>query len=105
MSKFSALANLKQQPPAQRPETKPAIQKEQPERRPIIATQHTEKPVRKPQPATVGKYKNPAYVQRTAYIRKTTDRAVKLKLLEQGGEKEFSELIEELLATWVQEQK
>ncbi len=104
MSKFSALANLKKQPPAHVPETKPATQKEQPERRPVIAAQHTEKPVKQPQPATVGKYKNPAYVQRTAYIQKTTDYAVKMKLLQQGGEKEFSELVEELLATWLQEQ-
>jgi hypothetical protein len=103
MSKFSALATLKQQPPVQPQKSTPAVPKEQP--KPVRVEQSTgAKPGAQPQPASVGKYKNPAYVQRTAYIQKTTDYAVKMKLLQQGGEKEFSELVEELLATWLKEQ-
>ncbi len=104
MSKFSTLANLKKQSPAQPPETKPVKRRTAP--LPVIQAEHprTVKHGERAQPATVGKRNNPAYVQRTAYIQKTTDYAVKMKLLQQGGEKEFSELVEELLATWLQEQ-
>jgi hypothetical protein len=102
MSKFSSLAGLKKQPPLQPPETRPAKRRVEP--LPTIPEQpRAVKPVEPAQSVAVGKRNNPAYVQRTAYIRKTTDHAVKLKLLQQGGEKEFSELVEELLATWLQD--
>ncbi len=48
-----------------------------------------------------GKRNNPDYVQRTAYITQKTDRAVKKKLIDIGN-KEFSELVEELLAEWLE---
>ena len=46
-----------------------------------------------------GKRSNEDYRQVSAYIRKDTHRRVKIALLEE--EREFSELVEELLSRWV----
>jgi len=51
----------------------------------------------------IGKRNNPGYVQRTAYIKKETDQAVKIKLIQQDVQKEFSELVDELLIKWLAE--
>lgn len=48
-----------------------------------------------------GKRSNPDFEQVTAYIRSRTHRDVKIALLREGDGREFSELIEELLTTWV----
>lgn len=50
------------------------------------------------------KRSDPDFVQTTAYIRKATHRDVKLALLQNDEGRDFSELVEELLATWVKEQ-
>ena len=50
-----------------------------------------------------GKRTDPDYAQVTAYIRKATHHGVKLRLLQEGQGREFSELVEELLATWLTE--
>jgi hypothetical protein len=50
-----------------------------------------------------GKRTDPDYAQVTAYIRKVTHHGVKLRLLQEGQGREFSELVEELLATWLKE--
>jgi len=52
----------------------------------------------------VGRAKSvdPDFTKFTTYIRKHTHRAVKVKLAEQ--EKEFSDLVEELLSDWLQKQ-
>jgi hypothetical protein len=50
---------------------------------------------------SVGKRSDPAYQQITAYIKRTTHRNVKIKLLEEEQPKELSELIQELLSTWL----
>lgn len=50
-----------------------------------------------------GKRTDPDFAQVTAYIRKTTHRGVKLRLLQEGQGREFSELVEELLAGWLKE--
>jgi hypothetical protein len=54
------------------------------------------------QPAAAGlaKSADPDYLKFTTYIRKKTHRAVKVRLTEQ--EREFSDLVEELLAAWLQ---
>jgi hypothetical protein len=49
-----------------------------------------------------GKRTDPDYSQVTAYIRKSTHHGVKLRLLQEGQGREFSELVEELLAGWLQ---
>jgi hypothetical protein len=48
-----------------------------------------------------GKRSDADYVQVTAYIHKDTHRDVKIALLKSGGEKDFSELVDDLLAEWL----
>jgi hypothetical protein len=48
-----------------------------------------------------GKSADPAYTKLTAYIRKDTHQAVKIRLLQEGQGREFSELVEELLSGWL----
>lgn len=47
------------------------------------------------------KRSDPEFVQTTAYIRKETHRDVKIALLHESGDRDFSELIEELLVNWL----
>jgi len=49
----------------------------------------------------LGKSADPAYVKLTTYIRKDTHQATKIRLLQEGQGREFSELVEELLAVWL----
>ena len=51
-----------------------------------------------------GKRTDPEYNQVTAYIRKSTHYEVKLRLLQEGQGREFSELVENLLGAWLQGQ-
>ena len=48
-----------------------------------------------------GKRSNPDFDQVTAYIRKHTHQDVKIALLQEGRGREFSELVEDLLAKWL----
>lgn len=50
-----------------------------------------------------GKRSDPAFEQVTEYIRKDTHDAVKMALLKEGRRRQFSELVEELLSSWVEE--
>lgn len=47
------------------------------------------------------KRSDPDYVQTTAYIKKTTHRDVKIAQLASGDERDFSELVEDLLSNWL----
>jgi hypothetical protein len=51
-----------------------------------------------------GKRSNPEYAQVTAYIPRVLHDEVKILLIRDGG-KEFSELVAELLAEWMQKRK
>lgn len=63
----------------------------------------------KPQPPTEvkkrgrpnAKRSDPNIIQTTAYIRKETHRNVKRALLDDEQERDYSELVEELLAAWL----
>lgn len=48
-----------------------------------------------------GKRSDPNYEQITAYILKETHKSVKIALLQEDRNREFSELIEELLSGWL----
>lgn len=50
-----------------------------------------------------GKRSDPEFVQTTAHIRRQTHRAVKIALLQEGQGREFSQLVEELLGTWLRD--
>lgn len=51
-----------------------------------------------------GKRSDPDFVGFTTYIRKQTHRSVKRALLDEPDERELSELVEELLASWLKSQ-
>jgi hypothetical protein len=53
------------------------------------------------QATSLGKRSNTEYRQVSAYIRKDTHRRVKMALLEE--DRQFSELVAELLETWLEE--
>ncbi len=104
MSKFGSLKELR----APKPEEHTIPVSSAPTLQGADMPATTEQPMDEPQRKQAyqgGKRNNPQYVQRTAYIRKKTDLAVKMKLLQQGGEKEFSELVDELLSLWLQEEQ
>ena len=48
-----------------------------------------------------GKRSSESHVQVTAYIRRDTHRAVKMALLKNDDERDFSELVDELLDKWL----
>lgn len=48
-----------------------------------------------------GKRSDSEFVQVTAYIHKRTHRDVKIALLKSDGDRDFSELVEDLLAAWL----
>lgn len=52
-----------------------------------------------------GKRSNPDFEQVTAYIRSETYRQTKIALLQQKESRDFSELVEKLLAEWLSTQK
>ena len=53
------------------------------------------------QGAQLSKRADPAFIKFTTYIRKTTHLAVKTRLV--SKEKELSDLVEELLSNWLEE--
>jgi hypothetical protein len=61
-------------------------------------------PKRRGRPAT-GKRNDPEFDQTTAYVRKDTYKAVRIALIEDGEERDYSELVEELLAKWLKSRK
>lgn len=61
-------------------------------------------PPRRGRPPT-GKRSNPAYEQVTAYIRRDTNLQTKIALLQEGNTRDFSDLVEELLQTWLRERQ
>jgi hypothetical protein len=48
-----------------------------------------------------GKSADPEFTQITTYIRKETHRNVKIELLKEGKDRELSELVEDLLSSWL----
>jgi hypothetical protein len=52
-----------------------------------------------------GKRSDPNFVQTTAYIRGDTYKAVKIALIEEDQNREYSELVEDLLSKWLKSQK
>ena len=64
----------------------------------------TDEPKRRGRPPT-GKRNDPEYDQTTAYVRKDTYKAVRIALIEDGEERDYSELVEELLRNWLKSRK
>ena len=49
----------------------------------------------------LGKRANSDFIQVTAYIRRDTHKAAKIALLQETKQREFSELVEDLISEWV----
>lgn len=89
-------------PPSPAPVPKPPVEAPSEARvksRAKPETQPSEAPRRPGRPN--GKRSNEAYTQITAYIQKTTHRDVKKILLDDSKGRDFSALVEELLAKWL----
>ncbi len=52
-----------------------------------------------------GKRSDPAFEQVTAYVRKETYLQTKMALLQEGNDRDFSQLVEELLGAYLRMQK
>ena len=104
MSKFGAILATKRgdeevaEPPATQKRTSSKVRVVESPAAPIIEEKGR---VGRPR----AKRSDPAYQQVTAYIRKDTYQAIKSILFNQEGEREFSELVEELLAGYARENK
>jgi hypothetical protein len=70
---------------------------------PVIEVEATKETKRRGRPPA--KHSDPDFVQATAYIRKETHRGVKIELLRSDPPIEFSELVEQLLASWLSTKK
>ncbi len=99
MSKFESILSAKREQ-AKKPEpaTKQARQTE------IVPTAEVRAPAGKPGRPRA-KRSDPNYVQTSPYIKKSTLQAVKMQLLVEGQGREYSELVEQLLAEWLNTQK
>ena len=51
-----------------------------------------------------GKRSNPEYEQVTSYIRRETYQAVQVALIRSGKKRQYSELVQELLQKWLEEE-
>jgi hypothetical protein len=79
-------------------------QEEAPPEKQERSSAERKQPPRMGRPA--GKRSDPDIVQVTAYIRRATHLGAKRKLLDEaaeGNKREFSELVEDLLAEWLRE--
>jgi hypothetical protein len=76
---------------------KPDVGIQAPETKPEPPPKPPEMKEQKP----LAKSKDPGFIQGNFYIRQTTHAQVKIKLLQQGKGKDLSELVEELLTSWL----
>lgn len=90
MSKFKNVLD------AAKHRTDTPIPDEQAPEAPAASTSASRRPGRPP-----GKRSDPDYMQQSIYIRKATNRAVQIALLQHGDERDLSEVVEDLLTEWL----
>jgi hypothetical protein len=73
--------------------------------RPDIPQDDSRSPQVVPKGRPKGKRSDPAFEQVTAYIRRETYLQTKMLLLQEGNQKDFSQLVEELLGAYARTQK
>lgn len=83
---------------------------ELPAEQPASRAEHPVEPsappqAKRPSKEQGGKYKDPNYQKVTTYLKGDTYRAARMVLLQEGSKVDFSELVEELVAKWLQEKK
>ncbi len=94
MSKFSGILNEAKK----RKEKTPSPSSEKPQKDENNAPSYiSETPTKRP----VGRRSDPRYMQANAYIPKDLHREIKIALIKEGKERQFSELVEDLLSTWI----
>lgn len=93
-SKFAGVLNAKREPQAIEETPEPPKKVSRPVAPPSGA-------VGRPRGHAGGKSSHPDYTGTTAYIRKTTHDSVKIALIREGQGREYSELVEELLTSWL----
>ncbi len=71
----------------------------------VAPTSQTQATTNGAQERPPGKRRHPDFEQVTAYIRKDTHHQVKLALLRELKGRQFSNLVEELLSTWLKGQR
>ncbi|MUG92750.1 hypothetical protein F7734_09930 [Scytonema sp. UIC 10036] len=99
MSKFKGILNAaKGREPEPEPEPEPQPTVDDSQKQSLV---ETAQPTKKTKPP--GKRSHPDFEQVSAYIRKDTHKKVKMKLLSDGNNKDFSDLVEQLLSDWVQQ--
>lgn len=97
MSKFGNLKQARSEMHAEIPTLDPHTQPANPP-----ATQLRSQSATQPVKKSNAKRNDPEYTQASAYVRRNTLTATKKKLLDQG-DREFSDLVEELLLRWIKE--
>lgn len=95
MSKFDQILD------AAKGRTKTPAKKSSPKSK---SASESDAPKRRGRPAT-GKRNDPEYDQTTAYVRKATYKAVRIALIEDGEEMDYSDLVERLLSKWLESRK
>ena len=100
-SEPTAQATPTKQQPARAKQT--ATRKATPKEPPTAPAQVTplEEAIARTRPRPMGKNRNPEFTQIGAYIRKTTKKAVELRLMQEDTGQDFSDLIESLLHNWL----
>ena len=93
MSQFEGLV-------AQYKTGKPPVKKARPKNEKVVAVSPAPV-VTKSKKVKVGKSQNPDFTQVLTYLKKSTHNAVKAALIFDQKERDLSDLVEELLATWV----
>ena len=92
-----------------RREVEPAVS-DVPTEQPVSGEEHPVHPstppqAKRPSKEQGGKYKDPNYQKVTTYLKGDTYRAARMVLLQEGSKVDFSELVEDLVAKWLQEKK
>lgn len=96
MSQFDGLLEVKTKKKTTEKKQQGSSQKKK--RTPVSTPPPVEKKEETKQP---GKSKNPDFVQTSIYIKKDTQISVKSKLLTDQKNRDFSDLVEELLSEWL----
>lgn len=85
-------------------ETNKKEKKDSKKAKPKTETTEPDSSVEKKRTRKLGKRSDPDFTQAPAFIRKTTYQQVKIKLITDPNFKDYSELVEALLAKWLEDE-
>jgi hypothetical protein len=91
-------------PKARQEKKKPGASKSSPASSPVVKAETVEaSPPAKTEKRVAGKSSNPDFTQVLTYVRRDTHNRVKAALIFDEQRRDLSDLVEELLATWVKD--